>query len=71
MIVFGKNYAYNNTAKSSGESFRYASTNLLAITRNNSAGILDEALNNLAFQSSLLAEKSSTNPWGKFVDIFA
>lgn len=70
MLVFGNNYSYNN-ARASGDSYRYAATNLLAVTRNNSAGILDQALTNLADQAALFAEKSSTNPWGKFVDIFA
>ena len=70
MLVFGNNYAYN-AARSAGDSYRYAATNLLAVTRNNSAGILDQALTNLADQSALLASKSSTTTWGKFVDIFA
>ncbi|MDK9695249.1 MAG: hypothetical protein OEL76_02525 [Siculibacillus sp.] len=69
MIVFGNNYGYGNT-RAAGESYGYAAKNLLALTRNNSAGILDQALTNLAEQSALFAEKSSSKSWGNFVDIF-
>ena len=70
MLVFGNNYSYA-AARSVGDSYRYAATNLAALTRSNSAGILDQALTNLADQAALVASKSSTNAWGKFVDIFA
>ena len=69
MLVFGNNYSYANTR--TGDSSRYAATKLLAVTRNNSAGILDQALINLADQAALFASKTSTNTWGRFVDIFA
>ena len=72
MIVFGNNYSYAN-ARSAGDSYRFAATNLLAVSRNSSAGMLDDALTNLATQSSLLAEKQSKNKsWTtSLVDIFA
>ena len=72
MIVFGKNYSYAN-ARSAGDSYRFAATNLLAVTRNNSAGMLDDAIYNASLQSSLLAEKQSKNKtWSTtLVDIFA
>lgn len=70
--VFGKNYSYLS-AKSSGESYRFAATNLLAIKRNSSAAMLDDALYGLAWQASLLASKSksTTGGYGTLVDIFA
>jgi hypothetical protein len=73
MIVFGKNYKYAN-AKATGDSFRFAATNLLAVTRNNSAGMLDDALYNVAWQNSLLADKQAkakSGYVGTLVDIFA
>lgn len=70
MLVFGNNYSYAN-ARSSGDSYRFATTNQLALTRNNSAGMLDDALTNLAWEKSVLADKTSTSIYGKLVDIFA
>jgi len=70
--VFGKNYSYL-TAKSAGDSYRFAATNLLAIKRNSSASMLDDALTGLAWQASLLASKSksTSSNYGTLVDIFA
>ncbi len=73
MIVFGKNYSYAN-AKSTGDSFRFAAVNQLALTRNNSAGMLDDAITNVAWQNSLLADKQAkakSGYTGTLVDIFA
>jgi hypothetical protein len=73
MIVFGKNYSYAN-AKSTGDSYRFAAKNLLATSRHSSTSMLDDALYNVAWQSSLLADKqakSKSGYVGTLVDIFA
>lgn len=68
--VFGKNYSYV-PAKAAGDGFRFAATNQLALTRQASADMLDDALTNLSWQASLLAEKSSSKSYGTLIDIFA
>ena len=68
--VFGRNNSYG-VSTSSGNVASWANTRLLAFTRSNSASLLDGALETVAWQSSQLAEKSSTNRYGKLVDIFA
>ena len=73
MVVFGKNYNYAD-AKSTGDSYRYAAKNLLAVQRNASAGMLDDAIYNAAWQSQMLADKvakSKSGYTGTLVDIFA
>ena len=65
------NYA---DAKSTGDSYRYAAKNLLAVQRNASAGMLDDAIYNAAWQSQMLADKvakSKSGYTGTLVDIFA
>jgi len=72
--VFGKNYRYLN-AKAMGDSYRFASTNQLALTRKNSADMLTDALSNAAWQADQLAlqaaKKSSGGTTTTLVDIFA
>ncbi len=70
MLVFGNNYSYA-TARSNGDSYRFAATNQLALTRNNSASMLDDALYNLAWEQSVLADKTTTSIYGNLIDIFA
>lgn len=67
--VFGKNYTSVPT-KAAGDSYRFAATNLLALNLKSSAGMLDDALTNLATQTSLLSQKSKTG-YGTLIDIFA
>ena len=70
--VFGKNYKYGG-AKSTGDSYRYAATNLLALTRKASSGMLDDALSNASWQAQLFAQKTAKarGTLGTVVDIFA
>ncbi len=68
--VFGRNNTYG-IASSSSNVTGSAKARLLAFTRSNSASLLDGALDTVAWQASQLAEKSSTNRYGKLVDIFA